>query len=50
MIRVDMKGWSQDLIVLAFFFLLAAGVSHHFNRAHGDTCGNSSHAAVAQPR
>jgi hypothetical protein len=51
MIRLELKGILFDLTVAGMCFLLIAGLSHHLNRAKGDSCGNSSRAAsAAQPR
>lgn len=48
MITVDWRQWGLDIALLALTFLLAAGVSHHYNKAHGDTCGAPNHAEAAQ--
>lgn len=50
MIKVDLRGIVVDLFVVAFFFLLAAGVAHRYNHSQGDHCGDPSSHAQAQSR
>lgn len=43
-----MKEIIADLLIVAFFVALSAGVNHHFNAQ--DSCGGHTHGAHAQPR
>ena len=50
MIRMDFKNLTVDALVVAFFLLLAAGVSHRLAHVPGDSCGNASHSAQASTK